>query len=226
MDLKNPATFFSLLIVANSITYGLTIGINKLWNKIFNYQQGLSKKEILGSLLILSINILIAVPGYLLWIMGSITFSKASFWSSFIGVFLIMDFLMYVLHYLSHSIKLLNKIHSKHHEHSSSFNAVSLYHMSPWESIFFGLLLTLVTLLFQFNMYAFMLFLFFNWLYGLLTHLNGNSYKPSVFIFTTNIFHKSHHEYHNVNFGFYTVFWDRIFKTERKEKSLYTTKNS
>lgn len=214
MDLKNPITFFSLLIAANIISYGLTIVISVLWNKIYNYKEVLLRKEIRDSLLILGINIAIAIPGYILWVYNIIVFSETSIWLSFIGIFLLMDFLMYVLHYLSHRLGILKKIHSKHHEHSDKFNCVSLYHMSPWESIFLGLLLTTLTMLFQFNIYGFILFLFFNWFYGLITHLNGNKYKPFLFIFTTNTFHKAHHKLNTKNYGFYTFFWDKLFKTE------------
>ncbi|WP_435261819.1 sterol desaturase family protein [Tenacibaculum sp. nBUS_03] len=224
MDLKNPFTFFLILITANIISYGLTIAISKLWNKIYKYQEVLLKKEIIGSILTLLINILIAIPGYILWINDVIIFSESSIWLSFVGLFLLMDFLMYILHYLSHSIGLLNKIHSKHHEHSDKFNCISLYHMSPWESIFFGLLLTMVTILFQFNIYGFILFLFFNWLYGLITHLNGSTYTPYLFIFTTNTFHKAHHKLDNRNFGFYTFLWDKLFKTEEKDKNTFANK--
>ncbi|MDW5290793.1 sterol desaturase family protein [Formosa sp. PL04] len=216
MGLKNPLIFFPLLITANCIAYVLTIVISKLWNITYNFKETLLKKEIIGSLVILCLNILIAIPGYILWIKGIIVFSKSNMWLSFISIFFLMDFLMYVLHYLSHNIEVLHKIHSKHHEHSDRFNSVSLYHMSPWESIFFGLLLTIVTIVFQFNLYGFILFLIFNWLYGIITHLNGKTYTPFMFIFTTNTFHKTHHKLNNRNFGFYTFFWDKLFKTEKK----------
>ena len=154
MDLKNSFTFFSLLITANIIGYVLTIIISKLWNKLYNFEETLLKKEILDSILILGINSIIAIPGYILWLKGVIIFSTSNIWLSFISIFLLMDFLMYILHYLSHSIGVLNKIHSKHHEHTDKFNCLSLYHMSPWESVFLGLLLTMLTILFQFNLYV------------------------------------------------------------------------
>lgn len=220
MNLKDPVTFFYLLIVANIVAYGLTIVISKLWNKVYGYQETLSKKEILDSILILGINILIAVPGFLLWFNEVIIFSDSSIWLSFVGVFLLMDFLMYALHYLSHNIDFLKKIHSKHHEHTDRFNCVSLYYMSPWESILFGLLLTIISIIFHFNIYGFILFLIFNWLYGVITHLNGRTYKPYFFIFTTNTFHKSHHKINYVNYGFYTIFWDKLFKTEKRKELL------
>lgn len=92
MDLKNPFTFFLLLITVNIIAYGLTIAISKLWNKIYNYQEVLLKREIIDSILILCINIIIAIPGYTLWLKDVIIFSESSIWLSFVGVFLLMDF--------------------------------------------------------------------------------------------------------------------------------------
>ncbi|GGG50952.1 sterol desaturase family protein [Bizionia arctica] len=217
MDLKNPLTFFPLLITANILAFILTIIISKLWNNFYNHKESLHKKEIIGSILILFVNIIIAIPGYFLWLKGIVVFSNSNIFLSFISVFFLMDFLMYVLHYLSHNIGVLNKIHSKHHEHTDSFNSVSLYHMSPWESIFFGLLLTMLTVIFQFNLYGFILFLIFNWLYGVMTHLNGNTFKHSLFVFTTNTFHKTHHKLNHKNYGFYTFLWDNLFKTEMKD---------
>ena len=217
MNLKDPFTFFTLLIVANIIAYVLTIIISKLWDKIYNYQETISQKEIVDSIHILFINILIAIPGFILWNKGVIIFSNSSVWLSFVAMFFLMDFLMYVFHYLSHKIGFLNKIHLKHHEHSDKFNSISLFHMSPWESILFGLLLTTTTIFFQFNIYGFILFLILNWLYGVITHLNGDFYKPILFVFTTNTFHKTHHKRNNRNFGFYTFFWDKLFKTEMKD---------
>lgn len=216
MDLQNPLIFFPSLIAANITAYILTIIISKLWNSIFSHRETLLKDEIIGSVLILCINIIIAIPGYILWLKEIIAFSNSNMWLSFISAFILMDFLMYVLHYLSHRIGILYKIHSKHHEHTDNFNSVSLYHMSPWESVFFGLLLTVITILFQFNLYGFVLFLIFNWLYGVITHLNGNTHKPFLYIFTTNTFHKTHHRLSNRNFGFYTFLWDKLFRTDMK----------
>ncbi|WP_418645114.1 sterol desaturase family protein [Tenacibaculum insulae] len=178
----------------------------------------MSKKELFFSLLTLVLNILIAIPGFILWSKEIIVFSQDNFLVSFIGLFLLMDFLMYFLHWFSHNLSYLKKIHSKHHEHSVKFNAVSLYYMSPWESILFGLLLTTITIFFSFNLYSFITFLVFNWLYGVITHLNVTNKKPLLLILTTNTFHKEHHLLNYKNYGFYTVLWDRMFKTENKLK--------
>ncbi|WP_422091341.1 sterol desaturase family protein [Tenacibaculum ovolyticum] len=217
MNLKEPFIFFTLLIAANIASYILNIIISKIWDNTFKHQTTTSKKEFFYSLLTLGINILIAIPGYLLWYKGIIIFSNNNFLVSFIAVFLLMDFLMYLLHWLSHTVSYLKNIHAKHHEHSVKFNVVSLYYMSPWESIFFGLLLTTITILFSFNLYSFIFFLIFNWFYGVITHLNVKKSRRFFLIFTTNAFHKEHHELNNKNYGFYTTLWDKVFKTETKE---------
>lgn len=213
---KDPMTFFTLIISANIAAYVLTIAIGKLWNKIHRYKETLSNKELKSSLIVLLVNILISIPGFILWNKGIIVFSDSRIWVSFLVLFLLMDFLMYVFHYLSHTINFFKKIHAKHHEHKHNFNSISLYHMSPWEAILFGLLVTLIVFLFEFNIYGFIAYLIFNWLYGVMTHLNGNSRNTFLF-FTTKKFHKAHHRSNTKNFGFYTIFWDRLFKTEMKK---------
>ncbi|WP_262910041.1 sterol desaturase family protein [Tenacibaculum piscium] len=213
--MKNPIVFFSLLILSNIIGYLFNIIISKFWDKRHKQHTSTSKKEVLYSLLILLINILIAIPGYILWQIDIITFSSDNFIISFIALFILMDFLMYILHWCSHNISYLNRIHAKHHEHTIEFNAVSLYYMSLWEAVLFGLLLTMVSILFSFNLYSFIVFLVFNWLYGVITHLNVQKEKD-LLIFTTNSFHQKHHQLNYRNYGFYTVFWDKIFKTIKK----------
>lgn len=214
MDFKDPFVFFSFLIITNSVAYGLNVGVSLLWNKAYKHSTVISKKEILFSLFILLINILIAIPGFILWTKGVIIFSDLSVWLSFISLFLLMDFLMYILHWVSHNSPSFKKIHAKHHEHTETFNCVSLYYMSPWESIFFGILLTIVVMIFPLNIGGFLLFLILNWFYGVITHLNVTVDNPYFLIFTTNAFHKKHHQLNYKNFGFYTFLWDKIFKTE------------
>ena len=125
MDLKDPFIFFTVLILANVFAYVLNIIISAIWDKSNKHKTVIHKKEILTSLFILLLNILIAIPGFLLWRAEIIIFSNTNFILSFIGLFLLMDLLMYVLHWLSHTLSILKKIHSKHHEHSEKFNPIS-----------------------------------------------------------------------------------------------------
>jgi sterol desaturase/sphingolipid hydroxylase (fatty acid hydroxylase superfamily) len=126
---------------------------------------------------------------------------------------------MYISHWISHNVTYLKKIHALHHEHSKQFNNVSLYYISIWESLFFGTLLTLLAILFNMNIYGFISFLIFNWLYGVISHLNIITNRSNILIFTTNFFHLKHHMLKNKNYGFYTVIWDKIFETEEKSNT-------
>lgn len=220
-ELKNPFVFFSTLIILNIIAYLLNIGISKIWNAVNKHEETINKEEVKVSIFNLFLNIIIVVPGFLWWKNGIISFSGKSVIFSFVSLFLLIDFLMYILHWLSHKVAFLKKIHAKHHEHSEKFNSVSLYYISPWESILFGTLLTLVAYLFHFNLYGFILFLVFNWLYGVISHLNTKTDIPHFLIFTTNMFHKKHHQLNLKNFGFYTLLWDKLFGTAYKNNKWY-----
>lgn len=213
MNLENPLIFFTILTILNTMAYVLNIVISKIWNALNGYKETITKNEVIVSLFITFLNIIIAIPGFILWKNRFIYFSNSSVILSFTGLFLLIDFLMYVLHWFSHNIGFLKKIHAKHHEHSEKFNSVSLYYMSPWEAILFGILLTIVAYLFHFNLYGFILFLVFNWIYGVISHLNTKTNTFNFFIFTTNMFHKKHHQLNVKNYGFYTFLWDKLFKT-------------
>lgn len=71
---------------ANIIGYVFNIIISKVWDKRHKHHTSTSKKEVLYSLLILLINILIAIPGYILWQIDIITFSSDNFITSFIAL--------------------------------------------------------------------------------------------------------------------------------------------
>ena len=210
---KNTYTFWTILIIANIAMYGLTILISYSWSKIKQHKTlKLTKKDIYNSILVLVINILVAIPGYLLFTKGYISFIKDShFIVHFLMLYFGFDLLMYVLHIISHYVWPFNKFHAKHHSHQY-FNAISLYVMEPVESLLFGLLLTAFAFFFSLNLYSFLAFIFLNWILGVIGHLNTTTTKQPL-LFGNHVFHKTHHQYGNKNFGFYTVIWDRLFGT-------------
>jgi len=217
--LNNFYTFWSVLIGANILMYLLTILISYSWSKIYNHKTlELTKHDVYNSITVVIINILVAIPGYLLFKNNYIIFSATS--SSiidFILLFFIFDATMYFLHLISHYVWPFKKFHGKHHSHEY-FNAISLYVMEPIESLLFGVLLTICAFFMELNIYSFLGFLFLNWALGVIGHLNTNSTKQPI-LFGNHVFHKAHHQEGNKNFGFYTVIWDRIFETlYKKEK--------
>ncbi|WP_055448922.1 sterol desaturase family protein [Lacinutrix mariniflava] len=216
-SLKDLNTFWSVLICANILMYLFTILISYSWSKINKYKTlELTKHDIYNSLIVVFINILVAIPGYLLFKNGVINFTiNSSYIRDLMFLFFFLDLLMYLLHLVSHYIWPFKKFHNKHHSHKY-FNAISLYVMEPVEAILFGVLITICAYLFQFNFYSFLTFLFLNWALGVIGHLNTNSTKQPI-LFGNHVFHKTHHQQANKNFGFYTVIWDRIFGTFYKK---------
>lgn len=216
--LQNPYSFFYLLACANILMYVITIIVSYFWSQSKGHSTlKLTRVDVVNSLQILFVNILVAVPGYYLLKGGVISFiSEGSFLLDFLFLVLIFDFTMYVLHLISHYVWPFKYFHLQHHTHHY-FNAISLYVMAPIEAILFGTLLTLTTLLFTFNIYSLLLFIFFNWIFGVIGHLNTSATKLPRF-FGNSIFHQTHHQQPNCNFGFYTVFWDNLFGTVYREK--------
>ncbi len=216
--LNNSYYFFTVLIAGNIIMYLLNILIHHSWNRFYKTKVlKITRSDVKSSLLILLVNILVAIPGYILFRTSYIEFKDSHFFINLLLLFIGFDFIMYVLHYLSHTLKPLKKLHINHHSHTY-FNIFSLYVMHPFEAILFGMLLTFACLVFSLNIYSFIAFLIFNWLYGVISHLNTESTKQPVF-FGNHIFHKIHHIQSNCNYGFYTVFWDKIFNSTYKTNS-------
>jgi len=209
---------FWLIVLANLMMYLATMVISHLWSKYHNYKvYPVSFGDVKLSLMVLAINVLVAIPGLFLLRNGLIKFEMSGyFYRDLLLLFFGFDLLMYVVHRLSHVMWPFNIFHGKHHEHTY-FNSISLYVMEPVEAILFGFLLTVSAWMFHFNYYSFILFLGINWLLGVVGHLNSTSTKQPKY-FGNHVFHKIHHKNGHTNFGFYTVIWDRIFKTYYLDK--------
>ncbi len=221
--LHEPVIFWALLIVANVIMFLCTVLISRAWSSFYRLKSiPLIKKDLFLAIIILIVNVLVAIPGYLLFLNSKIIFTEVNMLSDFVLLFILVDLVMYLLHYVSHSIWPFKLIHKIHHAHTD-FNAISLYVMQPFEALLFGLLLTIIPFLYSLNIYSFILFLFINWLFGVIAHLNTLSNNPAK-IFGNNVFHKHHHELGKCNYGFYTVLWDKLFGTYYNQAEIKSEK--
>ena len=214
--LKNPYYFFTLLSVVNILFYLLTLLFSSYWG--CSKKQQLKKKSLSDfnlSLFIILINIIVAIPGYILFYFDIIRFEyKFSFkfiLLDLVILLIVVDFLMYITHLSAHKINFLKKIHTRHHTHHE-FNEFSLYVLHPFESIGLGLLFTSLFYLYTFNIYAVIIFLIINWIWGVIAHLNVDKVSTPT-LFCNNLFHAIHHKNGDYNLGFYTVLWDKLFKT-------------
>lgn len=213
----SPYIFWTLLTVSNILMYLITMLLSLLWSRYFNYSMlKVTRKDLITSIKVVSVNIVVAFPGYWLFKQGYIQFTSTNFIRDCILLVVGFDLAMYLLHFLSHTFKPFKALHTTHHTHHH-FNMISLYVMNPWEAFLFGVLLTFSACLYSFNLYSFFAFIAFNWLYGVASHLNTSSQKQP-FLFGNHIFHKMHHVQPNCNYGFYTVVWDKFFGTYFREK--------
>lgn len=220
MIFKNPYFFFSFLTVVNFIFYALTLLMSE--KRARCYRIDLPKKtrgDFLISLVVLFTNIIIAIPGYLLFLENKIRFvydvEIFEIIIEFIVLVFTVDILLFIAHGLSHRVPFFRRFHAKHHTHET-FNALSLYVMHPAEAAALGILFTVLFFLYTFNIYTLFIFLFFNWFWGVLAHWNIESETAPIF-FSNNQFHAIHHRDSDANFGFYTVVFDRILKTFREK---------
>lgn len=211
-ELKDPYLFWPLLIASNFAMYAFTFIIARVWSSVYKQTDlPITSSDVTTSIKVLFVNILVALPGYLLFTHDLIQFSDGNFVLHLLLLFFGFDLCMYALHWVSHQFWPFKALHQHHHNHRH-FNALSLYVMHPTEAFSFGSLLTISAYLYPLNFNSFMAFLIINWLYGVVAHLNSSS-TQSHWFFGDHIFHKNHHQRATFNYGFYTTLWDRLFST-------------
>jgi sterol desaturase/sphingolipid hydroxylase (fatty acid hydroxylase superfamily) len=169
------------------------------------------------------LNTVVTYAGFWLWQTGHIAIGmQFSLWavSDFIILFLAMDFLMYVFHFIIHRTFLYRAMHQLHHQ-SVDPKPIDLFVLHPVETISFGALWLILLMLYAFNVYAILAYLAVNVVFGLIGHLGLEPLPEKLRIGTplkflgTSTFHHNHHQDVSHNFGFYTTLWDRMFGTYR-----------
>lgn len=213
----NLSIFFASIILYKTLSF-----LPK--SKVFGEKQKITKEDIQLSLITVVSNTIVFVLGVYLWKFGiiKIDLSKTNFdlLVEVIILILAMDILMYFFHRFVHIIPFLNQIHARHHIHEST-NSLSLFVLSPVESIGFGLMILAVIFIFPFSATSISIYLVINSIWGTIGHLNHSILPKKVLWFLektgvcTSEFHYDHHQFPGCNFGFYTSIWDKLFKTEK-----------
>lgn len=170
-------------------------------------------------------NCLITILGFYLWKHGILVIrSAASFYDdalSFLVLFIVMDIAMYGLHRIAHVKFIYPYFHKTHHKFTE-IRPLTLFALNPLETFGFGLLWLAVIYVFSPTWNAAIAYLIVNVIFGSIGHMSiepfpsGFSRIPVLNFFTTQTFHKLHHEDINANFGFYTSIWDKLFKSIAK----------
>ncbi|MDJ1492326.1 sterol desaturase family protein [Cytophagaceae bacterium DM2B3-1] len=203
------------LLISNWLTYGLSI---KQLSKLVDT---LTSKEVLLAFTSVIINTIITYAGYECWKSGYIQFDESISYRIVVDsliLILTMDAVMFFLHYIVHRTFLYSIVHKLHHMYTNP-QPIDLFVLHPFETFSFGSLWVILLLVFPANLYAVILYLILNVIFGMLGHMNIELFPanwvriPIVKQIATATFHYQHHQNEQYNFGFYTTFWDSLFGT-------------
>jgi sterol desaturase/sphingolipid hydroxylase (fatty acid hydroxylase superfamily) len=167
------------------------------------------------------LNTVVTYVGFRMWERGFIVITTDISWMvivDFLILFFTMDLLMFIFHYIIHKTFLFKTVHQLHHQ-SIDPTPIDLFILHPVEAIGFGSLWLFLLVLCPFNIYAVMIYLTVNVIFGLAGHLEIEPLPekirnlPLLRYLGTSTFHHHHHQHLHYNFGFYTSIWDRLFGT-------------
>jgi sterol desaturase/sphingolipid hydroxylase (fatty acid hydroxylase superfamily) len=167
------------------------------------------------------LNTVVTYAGYWMWKHGIIIINTDISWMmilDFLILFFAMDLLMFIFHLIIHKTFLFKAVHQLHHQ-AVDPTPIDLFVLHPVEAISFGVLWLILLTLYPFNIYAVMIYLTVNVVFGLAGHLGMEPLPekvrnlPLLKYLGTSTFHHNHHQDIHHNFGFYTSIWDRLFGT-------------
>lgn len=224
--IQDYLTIVGFAVFLNALLIGGSVAFYLVWHAMKGNQTGVNTVEPLmlsdywAVLSTLICNVLVFIFGAFLWKEGylAVDFNEISVVKivlQLLVLLVVIDFWMYVFHKLAHSKWLYPLIHQRHHEHVG-VNALSLFVLSPFEALGFGVMLLAVLYVYPFHYVAVGMYLVVNVVWGTIGHFNkvarlGNTGWVSWL--GTASFHNRHHLEPQTNFGFYTTLWDRLFQT-------------
>ncbi len=210
-----------VMVLALCFGYGLQRVFSTSTGAAPTLLDSVTRQEWWVALLTLLINSLITLAGFLLWREGIITLHTGFSFRilvDFVVLFLGMDLLMYLFHYMVHKTFLYDLIHRLHHQYREP-QPIDLFVLHPVETLGFGSLWLGLMIFYPANFNAVFLYLSLNVLFGVLGHSGvepfpaGWQKQPLLKYLGSATFHWQHHQHEGYNFGFYTSVWDRLFGT-------------
>lgn len=226
LDFFSYPELFFIFLLENLIVCLLALVFGHIMIKAYHHTvKHPTRKDILFCLVTVFINTIITLIGYILWKQNFITLQfdlSLSIITDLLILFLAMDFLMYIFHLLIHRTFLYKQIHLLHHE-AIDPKPIDLFVLHPLETIGFGMLWLILILVCPFNIYAIIIYLSLNVLFGVVGYLGFEPFSmnflkntPIIRFLGTSNFHHTHHREPDCNFGFYTNIWDKLFRTYQK----------
>jgi Delta7-sterol 5-desaturase len=184
-----------------------------------------SRTEIVVALVNVLLNTATTLVGLWLWRKGLIHFREDVGLLALADVLVLligMDLLMYVLHRIAHTRLLYSLLHKFHHRYDRP-RPLTLFALSPVENLAFGGLWLMFISLYHASWLGISIYLALNVFFGAVGHLGVEPFphswasKLGLKNFAGGSFHAQHHQDMEHNFGFYTLFWDRLFGTLRPD---------
>lgn len=218
------ALLSNILLYVFSISIYIFIDKTCTKNKIQAKDMTLTFADFYQSQLTLCINAFVMLIGVFCMKMGYIKLYLHTVFIDYVielvALLLIMDFLMFIFHYLAHQPFIYKLVHYKHHKHIST-NFFSLFVLHPIEALGFGLLMLGVLFCYNFSLISVFCYIIINVIWGTIGHLNREFFPKWVnrFYIGTSRFHHDHHINEAYNFGFYTSIWDHLFNTYKSTKN-------
>lgn len=222
---------FLVFLVENILILVLVVLIGHLMIAKFKSRrvaltpEPLTKIEVVVALVNVLLNTATTLAGLWLWRTGIVNFREDFGFFAFLDVLIlliIMDLLMYILHRAAHIPLFYSLLHKFHHRYDRP-RPLTLFALNPVENIAFGGLWLMVISVFDASWLGMSIYLMLNVFFGAVGHLGVEPLpfnwinKPVIRNFAGGSFHVQHHQDMNHNFGFYTLFWDKLFGTIRSD---------
>lgn len=211
----------NFLIFATSVAACWLLGRLFAERRIFSEWEPFSIVEFSAVIVAVILNGLVSLIGWFLWRADYITLRNKPGWNVVldVGVMLLaMDFGMYVLHRVAHHRLIYPLVHRFHHRHEMT-NPYSLFMLHPLEVLGFSGLMIIFLVAYPISPPAMFTYLILNVVFGTIGHSGVEPFPPVtktipvLRLIGTSTFHAEHHEHKTYNFGFYTLIWDRLFRT-------------
>lgn len=150
------------------------------------------------------------------------TYGWAYYFCVFPVLFIMHDLYFYIMHRIMHHPALFKYIHLVHHK-STNPSPWAAYAFHPLEAIIEQGIVIIFYFTLPIHITHLAIFFLFSIIYNVYGHLGYELY-PKGFNRTkigkwinTSINHNQHHQYFKGNYGLYTLIWDRLFDTIRKD---------
>jgi sterol desaturase/sphingolipid hydroxylase (fatty acid hydroxylase superfamily) len=222
-----PLQAFAWMLLENAVLLFVTLLLGAAIIRLFVDRRvtpappPVTRHEILLATLCVLMNTVVTIAGWWLWRHGYIALGRQAGWrvlGDALVLLMAMDLGMYVTHRMAHWPPIFKLLHSAHHRYDHP-RPLNLFVLHPGEVLGFGALWLGIMCLYPASWIGTCIYLTLNLLFGTIGHVGVEPFHRSwarlLFLrqIGTSTFHAEHHLRRQYNFGFYTLFWDRLFGT-------------